>query len=200
MIHFFSTINPTSSGLVNTVIQMLLMELSIFLAVPVVGFIVESVIVKGLRGALARLMGRRLEYFFTNYVLFVGVIIHELSHAFFAMITGAKIVEIALFKPEGGSLGHVTYQTRGNTFAQALQNSFAACAPVVVGLTICGLMITKVFPVLSVAWQWIVMIYLFVSVAFHMNMSKPDIKAYFSGTLPLLVVMLPVTYILVLVL
>ena len=167
---------------------------------PAVGFIVESVMVNGLRRVLARLVGHRFECFFSNYALFVGVIIHELSHAFFALITGAKVVEVALFKPENGSLGHVVYQSRGNTFARALQSSFSSCAPVVVGLVLCGLMITKVFPILTVSWQWILAIYLFISIAFHMNMSKVDIKVYFSGLLPLLVIMLPITCILILVL
>lgn len=43
-----------------------------------------------------------------NYRLFVapGVILHELSHAFFCLVTGAKIKNIALFDKEGGSVTH----------------------------------------------------------------------------------------------
>lgn len=44
----------------------------------------------------------------TSYRIFVapGVILHELSHAFFCLITGAKIKSIALFEKEGGSVTH----------------------------------------------------------------------------------------------
>jgi hypothetical protein len=43
-----------------------------------------------------------------RYRIFVapGVILHELSHALFCMVTGAKIKKIALFEKEGGSVEH----------------------------------------------------------------------------------------------
>jgi len=43
-----------------------------------------------------------------SYRIFVapGVILHELSHAFFCLITGAKIKNISLFEKEGGSVTH----------------------------------------------------------------------------------------------
>lgn len=43
-----------------------------------------------------------------GYRLFVspGVILHELSHALFCIITGAKIKSISLFDKEGGSVEH----------------------------------------------------------------------------------------------
>lgn len=43
-----------------------------------------------------------------RYRIFVapGVILHELSHAFFCVITGAKIKKIAMFDKEGGSVEH----------------------------------------------------------------------------------------------
>lgn len=46
--------------------------------------------------------------FGNSYRVFVapGVIIHELSHAFFCLITGAKIKSISLFDKAGGSVTH----------------------------------------------------------------------------------------------
>lgn len=43
-----------------------------------------------------------------SYRIFVvpGVILHELSHALFCLLTGAKIKRIALFDKEGGSVEH----------------------------------------------------------------------------------------------
>ncbi len=46
--------------------------------------------------------------FGSKYRLFVapGVVLHEWSHAFFCLITGAKIKKIALFEKEGGYVEH----------------------------------------------------------------------------------------------
>lgn len=43
-----------------------------------------------------------------SYRVFVapGVILHEFSHAFFCLITGAKIKSVSLFEKEGGSVTH----------------------------------------------------------------------------------------------
>ncbi len=193
MVEIFSNINLTNSALANLLIQALLLEIAVFVAVPLVGIIIDGVFVRLVRSIIARLFTQKGEFVFSNYVLCVGVVIHELSHAFFALITGAKIVEIALFKPENGTLGHVLFQPRGNTFTRALQSSFSSCAPVVIGMVIATLFLAKIFPVLSATWMSIVAIYFFVSVVFHMNMSKQDLKVYFTGTLPLLAVFLPIS-------
>jgi len=196
LLNFFSAIQPTSSAVLNTIIQAIVFEVAMFLSVPLLGIVIEGIVVRGIRRIIAKLITGAGEYVFTSYILFIGVVIHELSHAFFALITGAKITEVALFKPEGGSLGHVSFVARGNAFFQALQNSFSACAPVVVGIIITSLIALRLFPVLNATWQWIVVIYLFVSVLFHMNMSGADLKCYFKGALPLLLLALPVCIIL----
>jgi hypothetical protein len=42
------------------------------------------------------------------YRIFVapGIILHELSHAFFCLLTGAKVISIDMFKKEGGEVKH----------------------------------------------------------------------------------------------
>ena len=192
MIYLFSTISITSINVINILFQALLLELVIFLLIPAVGAVIESVIVKGIRYGIAILLGGEIEFAFSNYVLFPGTVIHELSHAFFALITGAKIDEVALFKPEDGSLGHVSYRPRGNALIRGLQNGLSACAPVIVGLAICYLYITKLFPLFSAVWHWILGIYILVSMIFHMNMSVPDLKLYFMGSLSLFAVFFPI--------
>lgn len=192
ILEFFTSINPTTSEFANKIIQALSFELAIFLAIPLIGILINSIVVKGIRRVFTKILGPA-EVFFSNYVLFIGVVIHELSHALFALISGAKIVEIALFKPEGDMNGHVTIQTRGNAFIRAFQNSFSACAPVVVGSILLLLLIaSKVFPTLTVAWQWALVIYLFISILFHMNMSSADLKCYFKGTIQVLILLLPI--------
>ena len=192
ILDLFLSIHPFSSVFANKIIQALAFEGVMFLIIPILGVIVECIIVRGLRKMIANLISGPAEYYFSNYVLFFGVVVHELSHALFALITGAKITKIALFKPDNGSLGHVEFQTRGDAFSRALQLSVSACAPVVVGSVLLTALIFKVFPVLSTAIQWVLTIYASVSVLFHMNMSKADLNCYFKGAGPILLVGLPV--------
>lgn len=125
-----------------------------------------------------------------NYAFFPGVMIHELSHAFFAVITGAKITEVALFKVEDGALGHVNFKNRGNIIVRALQNIFISCAPMLVGAAVvigCGLWLS-VLPA-GYIWLKIIIWYLMISMFFHMTMSPADIKVYIKGV-PLFIVIL----------
>ena len=196
MINFFRTISLTSSGAANLIIDALLFEIAAFIAVPLAGIIVNSVIVSGIRRIVARIVGNKFEFILSNYFLFIGVVIHELSHALFALITGAQVTEVALFNPDGKSLGHVNFVPRGDTFVRALQSSFSSCAPVVVGIISSYFIITKLFPMLSELWHWIVCIYILVSIVFHMDMSPQDLKIYFKGAVPLLCIFLPISLIL----
>lgn len=189
---FFMSIAPTASEFLNTLIRAAAFEAAVFLGIPLLGLFVECVIVMVIREMVLYEVFGSAEAYFCNYFLFPGVIIHELSHAFFALITGAKITELALFKPENGSLGHVSIIARGNAFTKALQRSVSACAPVVVGSILLSLLFFKAVPTLSTVGQWVTVIYLMVSILFHMNMSTADLKCYFKGAGPVLLLALPI--------
>jgi len=191
LIELLQNLTPAENGLLNILIQAAVLEAVIVLLIPALGTAVNAVIVKGVRGVAVRLLGSRIEYFVSNYFLFVGVVIHELSHALFAFLTGAKVTEVAVFRPEGNALGHVCYYTRGPRILAALQNGLSSCAPVVTGLVVSALLTVKVFPVLTAPWQRGAVIYLLVAVVFHMNMSKADLKNYFKGAGVLVPVALP---------
>ena len=64
----------------------------------------------------------------------LGTSIHELGHAFFAIIFAHKIKEIKLFSPHSGkSLGHVKHSyTKGNPY-QTLGNFFIGLGPILLG-------------------------------------------------------------------
>jgi len=191
IIELIRLLTPFDNGWLNALIQAAALELILALLIPVLGSVVEAVIVKGVRGAASKALGIKMEYIISNYILAAGVIIHELSHALFALLTGAKVTEVALFKPDGNSLGHVCYCTRGPAVSSALQNCLGSCAPVVTGLILSALMVTKVYPSLTVAWQKWFAIYLLVSMVFHMNMSEADLKNYFKGAGVLILFALP---------
>ena len=54
----------------------------------------------------------------------LGCSVHELSHAFFAIIFGHKITEVELFKPDknGESLGHVSHSYNKKSIYQKTGN------------------------------------------------------------------------------
>ena len=196
ILDFFSSINLTSSAILNTIIQAAAFEGAVFIGIPLLGLLIELVVVRVIREMIGYAIFGSAEPYFSNYFLFAGVVIHELSHALFAFVTGAKITEIALFKPEGNSLGHVAIQARGDAFMRSLQRSFSACAPVVTGSILLLIAVFRVFPAITTVAQWTVVIYLFISILFHMNMSSADLKCYFKGAGPVLLLLFPICLIL----
>jgi hypothetical protein len=65
----------------------------------------------------------------------LGCSVHELSHAFFALIFGHKITEIELFKPAGNgeSLGHVNHSYNKKNIYQKIGNFFIGIGPILSG-------------------------------------------------------------------
>jgi hypothetical protein len=79
-----------------------------------------------------RFWGRDL---FLYGFVWLGCSIHELSHAFFALIFGHKINEISLFKPNssGDSLGHVSHSFNKKSSYQKIGNFFIGIGPLLAG-------------------------------------------------------------------
>jgi len=65
----------------------------------------------------------------------LGCSVHELSHAFFALIFGHKISEITLFEPNsnGESLGHVSHSYNKKSIYQKTGNFFIGISPLLFG-------------------------------------------------------------------
>lgn len=115
-----------------------------------------------------------------NYLTFPGVIHHELSHAIWGFLTGAKITNITLFKPNGMSLGHVDMYYRGPWFLRSIQACVSSAAPVFCGLITSYFLFTTAIPSVS-GFLLILLYYILFSVLMHMTMSIPDIKCFFKG-------------------
>jgi len=78
----------------------------------------------------------------------LGCSVHELSHAFFALIFGHKISEIVLFEPNsnGESLGHVSHSYNKNSIYQKTGNFFIGISPLLFGgivLFLCVLLLFR---------------------------------------------------------
>lgn len=149
---------------------------------PAVGFLIDFV----LSGILSFLLGiidrrGRAFVFFENRVTFVGVIYHELSHALFAFLSGAKIRKISLYHKEGNRLGYVKYTPRGIWLFRGLQMSLASCAPVVTGSFAMYWGYRLLTEASLSGWKLFLWGYLMISVLVHMDMSSEDLKVYLKG-------------------
>lgn len=131
--------------------------------------------------SLARLFGAKFANIFINRITFIGVMHHELSHTLFALLTGAKITSIRLFKPnkQAGSLGSISYATRGPLVLRAIQSTLTSMAPTICG-TISVICICK-FGFSDVIWKNILFGCLLLCIVIHMNMSTQDIKIALKG-------------------
>ena len=76
-----------------------------------------------------RFWGRNL---FLYGFSWLGTSVHELSHAFFALVFGHKITEIVLFEPnkDGASLGHVNHSYNKRSIYNKTGNFFIGIGPV----------------------------------------------------------------------
>ncbi|WP_290760699.1 hypothetical protein [Fibrobacter sp. UBA4297] len=125
--------------------------------------------------------GYKAAFYLVNHVTIPGTILHELSHALLATITGAKVNEVSFFDRDKNSLGHVTYQAKGPFFLQAVQHSLTACAPVIVGLASFALVSYFLLTTKGGFWTQTLLIYLGISIINHSSMSIADLKLYFKG-------------------
>ncbi len=77
--------------------------------------------------------------FFRIFVI-PGVIVHELAHAFFCVITGAKIRRIRLFKRDGGEVAHEQSKI------PILGPLVITLAPMIIGLGLIIIMSRRIIP------------------------------------------------------
>ena len=118
-----------------------------------------------------------------NYLTYPGVVHHELAHALFAWIAGARVERITL-RPAGDTLGSVQFTPRGAALRQSLQLTLSAIAPVVCGTLTLTLLMPRLLPWCQTLWQRALWGYFAVSVFFHMDLSPQDVRVALRG-LPL---------------
>ncbi len=157
---------------------------------PLIGFIVNfisSMVLRKLLGFISRT--GKLYLFVVNRLTFPGVMYHELSHALFAFITGAKVNEIKLYQKKDGHLGYVKYTPQGILPIRSVQMAFTSCAPVLMGI-ILEMIIMGIFYSFHFVPKMtkVVLAYLFISVLLHMDMSKEDVKSYIKGAWSIMII------------
>ena len=180
----------------NIILVALFCTIVLILIIFVIGRLIDiltQLIVMG----LSKLMGGKVARFIANWLTFIGVIHHELAHALFALITGAKVTKVSLFKPKGNSLGSVEMAPRGNKLMQSLQCTLSAIAPMVLGTVTEFILFYVVKNKELSLGVTILLIYCMISILIHMTMSWADIKSAVKG-LPLCIVLLIVVWIVIL--
>lgn len=84
----------------------------------------------------------------------LGTSVHELGHAFFALLFGHKITDIQLFSPkgEGGSLGYVSHSYNKSNLYQRIGNLFIGIGPILFGTLVLFVLLHFMF---QFQWQQI---------------------------------------------
>ena len=135
------------------------------------------------------LFGKKVGEFLVNRFTFLGVIHHEISHAFMALICGAQVTEVSIFKFKGDMLGNVKFIPRGPKLFRDLQICLAALAPAICGIGTLYLMVYFLnFKIGYTGWKIVLIIYTEVSILLHMTLSSVDIKAALKGMVTTLLV------------
>lgn len=161
-------------------LQALISTSAIMFIIPCIGFIINLITDRIIR-ILFKHFGGGFTKLVANYLTFVGTVHHELSHAIFAFLTGAKIVKIDLFYPSGHTLGKVLLNTRGNVLTKSIQLTMSAIAPVVLGCVTEYILIRYVITNSLNGVTSFVIYYFILSILLHMTMSKQDIKNAIKG-------------------
>ena len=145
----------------------------------------------------------------------IGVVLHECGHALFCIIFRHKIQKIIFFSPSGdGTLGSVSYTYNKKSIYQKIGLFFVGTGPVWFGLLALFLISWLLLPSnvthssqtglarvrefsgyffsLSVwcKWQTWLWLYLSLSVAAHITLSRPDIEGAWTGFVTLILTVL----------
>lgn len=141
---------------------------------------------------ISRLFGYNIANMVVNIFTWPGVVVHELSHAIGAFITGAKVINIS-FLPRGNTLGHVDFALRGGVVKRSIQGLVAGVAPSFVCTALaCYLAGLK----LDITWQSILRYYLIVCCLLHCELSGADLRVAIGGVpfVFILVIILRILY------
>ena len=180
MLKYYFSIELVKNEYLNGLILALIMTIIIFISIIIIGWLINKLEIAQIE-LLSKLTGPKFANIFFNRVLFLGTIIHELSHALFATLSGAKVTKIKLFNFKDDVLGYVNYMTQGNKLKQAFQMSLTSCAPTVAGISIDIFVVWYMLNFKTNIATKLLLIFVLLCVTDHMSMSNLDIKNYIKG-------------------
>ena len=179
----------------NEVSQYLIWSIELIILIMIAGYLI-GLFDHLLEKLLIAMTGGTFACLFINYLTFPGVILHELSHALLALMTGAEITHIRFFSPDGNSLGSVSIRPRGNFFTKSLQRGFSALAPAFCSLLWLYFLRRYLYPyALDRPMMMFFFSYLCIAVILHASLSDADILVGLKGIPGCLIVVFLILYI-----
>ena len=199
MANIFSVVAGTAK--LSDVLKTAALDTLCVVAIVAVTMLISSLLQAVVKGLISIVAGSASANIIEGYLTYPGVVYHELSHALFATISGAKVTSISLKRTpladgSGYVLGSVTFVPRGNKVLQSFQLAFTGIAPLVTGMLAMYLMARYAFPACTKPWHWIVWGYLFLCVLLHTELSGTDLTRILEG-LPIILVILFVVFLMV---
>lgn len=184
-----------------SVVQNAVLDLAFVCVLVLATILVSRLLEKLTVGLIALFAGSGSANFIESCLSYPGVAWHELSHALFATITGAKVTSISLRRrpaPDGKGyiLGSVLYVPRGPRALRSLQMFLTGIAPAITGLAGMAAIAVLAFPNCTEIWHWVIWIYLFVCLLLHSGPSSQDLKGVGAGA-PLVALILFVAFLFV---
>lgn len=175
-------------------IKLLVISVGIQLCILIMGKVIECVI-RYLMKLSYRFIGKSLTNLIFNYITFIGVIHHEVSHILFAVVTGAKVRNVKLFKvvSQTNSLGSVSIITKGPRILRDLQSGLVAIAPMITGIISIYIGLRSLTGKTSLVEE-ISILYIVLSIFIHMMLSDADIKAYKNSCISITIIIWIILY------
>ena len=170
-------------------LRALIVTLAVMLILTVIGIFMGWLRHAVIEGALARALGPKAAVFIGYHVTILGTLHHELAHALGYLLTGARVHKISILpkaQPDGSMrLGYVTSSTRGPLLMRAIQNTLGSTGPLYFGFLTIWLLWRFALPAAAgnvglTVFLW----YAIVSIALHMELSRPDLKLLARGLFP----------------
>ena len=182
----------------------------IILAVGLLPWLVSAILLQlasnSIRNSLSKLFGIKPYIYLTA----PGVMVHELSHAFFCLVFRHKIQEMKLFSPEqDGTLGYVNHSYNPNNYYQRAGNFFIGTGPIWGGIFTVYIFSKILLPdamlpfsgsigdnltaflggFFSIStwtdWKFYIWLYIALTISSHITLSKPDLSGAKDGLLML---------------
>lgn len=161
--------------------------------------IVVGLLINGIQKILMLILSTVFTIDFTNIfinkITFIGVIHHELAHTIFALLTGADVTSIHLFKPnsDDSSLGNIEYSTRGPLLIRGIQLCLTSIAPIICGITSCVLIYK--YLISTNIFLNIILGFILLCIILHMDLSWADIKSFILGLPAFIIISFTILYI-----
>ena len=139
---------------------------------------------------LQRIASQAIQSLVINRLTIIGTLQHELGHAIFAVIFGARLTKFQILPDKRqGTLGQVQYITRGPRWLQNIQSTISQLGPIILGQI--------VLTALPYVKDWVVdkysvsgftgyainllFLYIMCCIVIHMQLQKQDIRVMFKG-------------------